>query len=183
MTAEASSPLAGRAADLVAIGTSTDGRVTVAEAPFLAQVDLRVAPEEAARLELPRTPNTVLVEGNRATLWLGPDEWLVTGPPGAAAGIVAELDDALAGIHRSVVDVSANRAVLDVVGPAALELLARGCSLDVHPRAWGPGRCAQTTLGKAQVILEQRTDGTRVFVRPSFSGYLVDWLTAAAAHG
>lgn len=41
--------------------------------------------------------------------------------------------------------------------------------------------CAQTLLAKAQVILHERTDATRVFVRPSFAGYVLDWLVAAAS--
>ena len=37
--------------------------------------------------------------------------------------------------------------------------------------------CAQTLLGHAQVILHQRDERTtRVFVRPSFAGYLIDRL-------
>ncbi len=150
------------------------------EVPFLAQVDLRVAAETARHLALPRRPNTVLAAGDRAALWLGPDEWLVTGAPGSAPAIAAELAAALPDAPSSIVDVSANRAVIDLSGPAALDVLARGCSLDLHPRSWWAGVCAQTILGKAQVILDQRADATRIYVRPSFAGYLVDWLTNAA---
>jgi sarcosine oxidase subunit gamma len=61
-------------------------------------------------------------------------------------------------------------------------VLAAGCALDLHPRAFGPGRCAQTLLARAAVILEQ-TSGEpayRIYVRPSFAGYLADWLRDAA---
>ena len=40
--------------------------------------------------------------------------------------------------------------------------------------------CAQTMLGKAQVILHERADTTTALVRTSFADYLVDWLLAAA---
>ena len=46
-----------------------------------------------------------------------------------------------------------------------------------------PGRCAQTTLAKAQIILEQQ-DATPLYwlyVRPSFARYLADWLLDAMA--
>ena len=101
--ARARSPLADRAADLTTIGAEL--------VPFLAQVDLRVDPAYAglAPYPLPIEPNMAVDDGRRAALWLGPDEWLILGPPGAAAEIVAELEAAFTHVDRSVVDVSANR--------------------------------------------------------------------------
>jgi sarcosine oxidase gamma subunit len=36
--------------------------------------------------------------------------------------------------------------------------------------------CAQTLLARIPVLLQERGDATRVFVRSSFAGYLVTWL-------
>ena len=182
MTAEAPmrSVLAGREADLAA----GEGRgVTLTEVPFLAQVDLRVDPAEAplSPFPLPLEANTAWEGGGHVALWLGPDEWLVTGPGGTAPELVAELQTRFAGTHHSVVDVSSNQVVLEVGGPRAWELLSSGCSLDLDPRVWVAGACAQTLLARVPVILHERDAGTRVFVRPSFAGYLVDWLLAASA--
>ncbi|MGW0201911.1 sarcosine oxidase subunit gamma family protein, partial [Nonomuraea sp. NPDC003201] len=58
---------------------------------------------------------------------------------------------------------------------------AHGCALDLHPRAFGPGRCAQTMLARAQVVLVPREDGFLVLVRSSFAAYLAEWLLDAAA--
>ena len=170
MTAE--SPLAHRAEDLAAIGG--------VEIPFLTQVALRVGGEHADDLHLPTAPNTVLAAGDRFTLWLGPDEWLVTSDAQPASAIVAALEATLAGRHHAVIDLSANRAVVDLTGDEALDLLATGCSLDLHPKAWRTGMCAQTLFARAPVLLEQRPHATRVFVRPSFSDYCIDRLLAAA---
>jgi len=176
----AASPLAHRAQDLAGI-ESGGATVSLIEVPFLAQVGLRVDDAEAAGLALPFAANTVHTEGERSTLWLGPDEWLVTGPPGTAATMIQDLDVSLGERHHACVDLSANRAVLDLGGPGALEVLERGCSIDLHPSRWNAGMCAQTNLARTQVILEQRPQTTRIFVRPSFAGYLVDWLTSVAA--
>jgi sarcosine oxidase subunit gamma len=167
------SPLAHRADDLAAFGA--------AEIPALAQIDLRVGPALAHRvpLPLPARPNTFVAGPSADVLWLGPDEWLMVAPAGTGHELLAELDEALAGEHRSVVDVSASRSVLDLTGPSALELLSRGCGLDLHPRSWGPADCAQTLLARVAVILQQRDAATRIFVRPSFGDYLVDWLLDA----
>ena len=60
-------------------------------------------------------------------------------------------------------------------------MLAKGCALDLHPRAFVPGRCAQTLLARAQVILEQLDDepAYRLLVRGSFAGYVATWLLDA----
>jgi sarcosine oxidase, subunit gamma len=177
--ARARSPLAHRSADLAAIA-ARDGSTLVAEVPFLTQIGLRVDAASAEDLAVPRYPNTVRAEGDRSTLWLGPDDWLITAPPDSAAAIIEELEAGLADHHHTCVDLSANRAVLDLRGAGAREILERGCSLDLHPSRWAVGMCAQTNLARTQVILEQRPDATRIFVRPSFADYLLDWLAVAA---
>jgi sarcosine oxidase subunit gamma len=177
------SMLTGREADLAGVGAATGGAVTVSEAPFLAQVDLRVDPAEASLspFPLPLEAVTSREEDGHAALWLGPDEWLITGAAGTGPELVAELQTRFAGTHHSVVDVSANRVVLEIGGPRAWELLSAGCSIDLDPRVWTAGACAQTLLARVPVILQQRDAATRVFVRPSFANYLVDWLLDAAA--
>ena len=174
-------PLAGRADDLARIAQVTDGAVVLEHVPFLAQVNLRLDPwlADRAPYPLPVAPNTAWEDGPRAALWLGPDEWVILGPPDAGGEIVAKLDAALDGLHRSVVDVGANRVALEISGPGAREILSKGCAIDLHPRMWSPGMCAQSTLGKAQVILHERADTTGIAVRTSFANYLVDWFAAA----
>jgi sarcosine oxidase subunit gamma len=177
----ARSPLAGREDDLAVVGA--------AEVPFLAQVAVRIDVRGALGPHPlagepggpPTAPNTWSAVGDREWLWLGPDEWLVLGPAGSAAGIVDELEERLAGRHHSVVDVSANRAALELSEADRLELLAQGCGLDLHPRSWTPGRCAQTLLAGVPVLLQERDRATRIFVRPSFAGWLVDWLLAVGS--
>lgn len=178
----ARSPLAHRMDDVSAVGARSGGGVILDRVPFLAQVDVRLDPEHVGRAPypLPTTPNTAWEDGPRAALWLGPDEWLVLGPPGAAPTIVSELETTLDGLHRSIVDVSANRVALELSGPRAKELLSKGCALDLHPRSWQPGMCAQTMLAHAAVILHERSETTGILARPSFADYLVDWLIDAA---
>ena len=151
--------------------------------PFLAQVDLRVDPDGAAAtrvadalgLPLPEA-NRVSEAGGRRALWLAPDEWLVVAVDGEERSLVALLEDAVAG-EGSVVDLSANRTGLRLAGPTAREVLATCCSLDLHPRVFGPGQCAQTLIHKAGVLIEQRADDDYLLlVRPSFAAYVAEWL-------
>jgi sarcosine oxidase subunit gamma len=166
------SPLAHRAAALATFGA--------VEIPFLTQVDDRCGETAAARLGFPLEPNTVSGDMTRGVLWLGPDEWLVVGAPGDPDVVVTGLEALLGDGHHAVVDVSGNRAVIELRGPDRLALLASACSLDLDPTGgWVPGVCAQTLLARAQVILQELPDATRVFVRPSFAGYVVDRLLAS----
>jgi sarcosine oxidase, subunit gamma len=160
-----------------------DGPVTWERVPRLSQVNLRLDPTLAGQVSyaLPLAPNTAWESGSRAALWLGPDEWLLTGPPDAGPWIVEEIGAALHDAHHSVVDVSASRVALDLTGSGVMDLLSKGCSLDLHPRVWTVGSCAQTMLEKAPVILHEREGSTRVLVRTSFADYLTEWFLASTA--
>ncbi len=175
-------PLTSRLSDLPRIESLTGGSVRVSHRPFMAQVNLQLDPSTVGALPflLPREPNTAWEGDGRVVLWLGPAEWLILGQRHDGDDIMRMLGNELGDAHRSVVDVSANRVAFQLAGPRRMELLARGCSLDLHPRSWAAGRCAQTLLGKAQVILHERADTTTALVRTSFADYLVDWLLAAA---
>ncbi len=184
MTVEMRSPLADRLDDLARLAGITGGAVVLEHVAFLAQVDLRLDPQDAgaAPYPLPLEPNTAWEGGPLAALWLGPDEWLILGPPGDGDAILSELEAALAGTHHSVIDASANRVALEISGPGSKEVLSKGCSIDLDPRGgWTAGRCAQTLLARVPVILHERADTTGVLVRPSFADYLIDWLIDAAA--
>jgi len=163
----------------------------------LAQVDVRLEPREVAAMErvaaaltasLPAAPNTVATatDGEGFVLWLGPDEWLVVGHEGSASvapAIETAVRAAAAPAFLTTVDVSANRVVLEVTGPRARELLAFGCAIDLDPVSFGSGRCVQTLLARASVIVWQTDDAPtyRLLVRPSFVAYVVAWLDDAVA--
>lgn len=149
------------------------GHPAVRELPFRTMVNVRTGATELLGVPLPG-PNTVATAGERSILWLGPDEWLVVGPPDDP--VATELTG------DSVVDVSANRTTIELAGPHARDILEKGTSIDLHPRAFGPGRCAQTLLARAQVVLAQVNGEPtyHVLVRGSFAAYLADWLVDAA---
>jgi sarcosine oxidase subunit gamma len=161
------------------------GEVALAELCFAEQIGLRVRPPVAAYLAgvpLPLEPNRVASMRTLRTLWLGPDEWLVTSPEGVAPDLMARLTRALAGRHAVVIDLSASRAIIEITGSRARDLLEKGCGLDLHPRAFGPGRCAQTLFAKLPVIIDQlgAAPAYQLFVGRSAARWLADWLIDAA---
>lgn len=185
------SPLEGYARLLERAGA--DGVVRVRERPFLTMVELRIdtedrdafsGVEDALGVPVPRPPGSSSGAAERGVLWLGPDWWLVVGPDGAAADTVPALEKALAGSHASVVDVSAQRTTIEISGPRSREVIMTGCPIDLHPREFPVGSCAQSLFGRAPVILHRLPDGPtapfyRVFVRASYAAYLAHWVLDA----
>ncbi|MFO1061921.1 MAG: sarcosine oxidase subunit gamma family protein [Dongiaceae bacterium] len=167
----------------------------LAERPHRCQVDLRGRAGEpgfvervhgAIGLNLPLLPNTTTSDDGITALWLGPDEWLLVARPGREDEIAGKLRDALAGQLAAVTDVSEARTVIAISGREARTLLAKATGIDLHPRAFRAGLCAQTGAARANVILHQtRDDGPdgpeyELYVAGSFADYLWRWLTAAA---
>lgn len=142
------------------------------------------AAREAVRdrhgVELPATPFAAV--GPDATfLWNGPDQWLVLMP--AAVGEVEErLAPVFAG-SASVFDQTDGRVLLEVDGDRARDALAKGCSLDLDPRAFAPGRVAATAIAHLNVHLWHvaATGGYRMLVVRTYFDSFWRWLAASAA--
>ncbi len=185
------SPLQDHGAALSRGAVSGPRGVTLTEIPHLAQITLRGDPgntdflaavRSALGLDLPLKANTVAAAGDVSALWLGPDEWLIAGAPDSEADLTARLNAALKDQHVSVVDVTANRTVLELAGPSARAVLEKACGLDLRPREFKAGQCAQTNLARTVGILEMTQGGAwRIYVRNSFAVYLADWLLDAMA--
>ena len=162
--------------------------VGIAAEPFTAMADLRIGvsgPEVTAALgaALPAAPNSWVQTDFGRAIWLGPDEWLLTSATERPEQLVGRIREATLPFGGVVVDVSAQRITLRLTGSRARDVLAKGCSIDLHPRGFGRGSSAQTTLGQAGVVLLALSgsgDDYAVLVRSSFAGYLADWLADAA---
>jgi sarcosine oxidase subunit gamma len=149
-----------------------------------AQIDVRArgaALERVAKcLSIPALPlpNRFVSTSAGDCFWLGPDEWLVVGPSSSRAATLEALDKAVGTEDGAAVDLSASRLLFELRGPKASDVLACCCALDLNPRVFAPGRCAQTLVAKAQVLLSQVDEAPtyRLFVRPSLASYVVSWL-------
>lgn len=131
--------------------------------------------------ELPFAPNKATLTAAGSALWTGPDEWLLTSDR-RLPGHEQALRRCLAGPSGAVVDLSHARIVLRIAGEHSRDLLARGCSLDLHPRKFAAGECAQSLLGQVSVLLHRREAETfDLFVARSYAVSVWDWLTGAAA--
>ncbi len=172
-------------------GGPAEAGVVMAERPFRGLVNLRGDAGDAAFCDAvasvlgetpPSEPNTTAGESPRL-FWLGPDEWLVMTAEDGGSAAAAVLTSALADLAAAVTDVSESRTVIGLSGSRAREVLMKGCGLDVHPRAFPSGACAQTLLGQVGVLLhclDAEAGHYEITVLRSFAEYLWAWLEDGA---
>ncbi len=133
-------------------------------------------------------PCRAVAERSRATLWLGPDEYLLLdSAPDAArsdtqAAIAGRLETALAGTPHALVDISHRQFALEISGPHASVILNGACPLDVDLGEFPVGMCTRTVFAKADIVLwRTREDAFHVEVWRSFAGYVTGVLAEIAA--
>lgn len=170
--------------------TATPDGVRLAEVPYLTQLNLRVDPsgpaatslEDVLGTALPTRANTAVSAGELSVLWLGPDEWLVVAPEGQQETLEKALRQAIGTEFGTVVNLSAHRTTIELTGERARDVLAKGCSLDLHPTVFTAGSCAQVLLAQAPVLLLARDGAAPAYwllVRASYATYVADWLLDA----
>jgi sarcosine oxidase subunit gamma len=174
-------PTAGRRVPLIAVGSAVRALPPAARFTLRGGPDVAAAAGRALDLALPLTACRAVSAGERAALWLGPDEWLLLAPEGAAIELEAGLSAALGALSHSLVDVSHRQTALEVHGAQAETLLAAGCPLDLDAGAFPVGMCTRSMLAKAEIVL-WRTGGElfRIEVWRSFAAYLSRFLAEAA---
>lgn len=175
----------------ITLGEPRGAAPRIEEKAFLGFINLRGRADNTRFLagvlkvlgcEPPTRPNTVVDSGDYRIYWMGPDEWLIITPAGAQESLKQKLEKALARVFCSIVDNSSGLTTIHITGDNAAALLATDCPLDLHPREFKPGQCAQTRLARAGMTLSPLADnsGFEVILRRSFADYLLLWLQDAA---
>ena len=173
------SPLVGIESSIASSSSGMSGRFQLTERPFMTLLTLRgdgamfhAAVERVLGVALPTSSGERAVAGERVAIWMGPDEWLIQSTQDMAADLERGFREALGSQHYAVVDVSSGYTVIDIEGANVRAVLASGCPLDLHPRAFVEGQCAQTHFFKAGITLCRNGDDRfQVIVRRSFAEY------------
>lgn len=138
---------------------------------------LRVKLGALYRLPAPERP--AMVHGRGLDLvWAGPEQWLAVSADRAVTDRLAEELEGLAAVS----DQSDARAVLRLSGPKARETLAKGCPIDLHPRAFRPGDTALTVIAHVGVQLWLVDDAPTfdLLVPRSMAASFWRWLSASS---
>jgi heterotetrameric sarcosine oxidase gamma subunit len=116
-----------------------------------------------------------------AFLWAGPAQWLAV-----AESATTEFESRLAGPFAGVAavfDQSDSRVMLELEGPRVRDVLAKGVSIDLGPRAFTAGHVAATLVAHLHVQLWQVDDAPRyrILVVRTYFGSFWRWLASSAA--
>ncbi len=193
------SPLAAHGLDARAetdAAMSSEAGVTLAEHRFRVLVNIRGDKKakdfvngvrSATDVSLPMAVGaTAGAPSGRLLYCLGPDEWLASVPAGVMDDLADRLRAALKDQHAAVTEVGEGFTIIAIAGPNARDVVNKGCALDLHPKSFAPGQCAQTLFVRADVLIHQTAHDKKtgastyeVQVRRSFADYLWRWLEDA----
>ena len=113
-------------------------------------------------------------QGSRATLWHGPNEYLLLGGDAESEFAVGdELERALKSVPHALVNVSHRQFAIEVSGPHAATIINGACPLDLDLSEFPIGMCTRTLLAKADIVLwRTREDAFHLEIWRSFQGYV-----------
>lgn len=142
---------------------------------------LRSAVAGALGLDLPHSGSSAS-NGSATAIWIAPEAWLILheGPHGDE--LIRELTSAC-GATASIADQTWGKSVLRISGARARDVLAKGCRIDLHQRAFGPSNSAVTPIAHIHAALLQ-VDAAPTFdliVPSTLARDFVEWLRLGAA--
>jgi len=122
--------------------------------------------------------------GDKGLAWMSPDELLVLCPYGEAEALAAQVRDKLGDTHSLAVNVSDARAVFEVSGPSARDVMAKLSPVDLSPGAFEPGQFRRTRMAQVSAAFWMpEADTFRIVCFRSAADYVFGLLKAAAAPG
>tara|TARA_B110000444_G_scaffold232874_1_gene241873 strand:+ start:37 stop:600 length:564 start_codon:yes stop_codon:yes gene_type:complete len=137
---------------------------------------------------LPVEANTSSSSDKYTSMWLSPDEWMITSNNLIDKGINSyEIENLLFNkISKTnlgaVTDVSDQFVLINLIGEKVFDLLSTGCPFNFNKFKTKKGAVAQTLLAQVDVIIHHKElNNINLFVRRSFSEHLMSWIEDAAS--
>lgn len=128
--------------------------------------------------------NTAAMADKRGACWMSPDELLLLCPYDSVTEDLTKLHAALGDAHVLAVNVSDARAVFQVSGRHARDVMAKLAPIDLSPRAFGPGSFRRTRLAQVAGAFWMRDSTTfETICFRSVAQYMFDLLATAAQPG
>jgi heterotetrameric sarcosine oxidase gamma subunit len=169
----------------------TGPRTVLRERPFLGKIMLHVDArrgwsDTAAGLGLaipfPAAGRATASE-ELSILSLTRETYLLLTPPNGQYDLMARLRAVLPGSGGTVADVSSGYATFRLSGPAASELLYRGCSTPLDAPDFVRGKCMTTKVGKIAAIIHRFDDAPSFDLHVARSLALAFWTWLVDAGG
>lgn len=109
-----------------------------------------------------------------------PGEWVIVTPAGELGAVKAELSAALTGEFAVISEIGDSRVIFELVGEGLRGVLARGSTLDFHPRSFSQGDCRVTRFAGVPVMLVCEEDRMLLLADISLQDYLAQWFAASS---
>jgi sarcosine oxidase subunit gamma len=159
--------------------------------------DTAAAIATALGIKCSTRPGIVNSDGKTQVCWNGPNSWMIVcsdaeagrapgelfkvlqdavGDLGPTGDLEATGDFGPTGDLGAVVDQSHGRCGLRLSGSRARQVMAKNTALDLHPRAFGPGQCAMTSVAHMNATVIQVDD------TPSYDLFVIRSLARSFAH-
>lgn len=149
----------------------------------LSDANLIKAAVDAGGVKVP-DQRRIHTDGVRGIAWMSPDELLILSPYAEGATRAADLNAALTGSFALAANVSDARAVFEVKGPHARDVMAKLAPVDLHPDQFTPGMFRRTRLAQvAAAFWMPEEDCFRIICFRSVAQYVFDLLIVAAQPG
>jgi sarcosine oxidase subunit gamma len=144
-------------------------------------VELRSRIQALFGIALPTGPKRIAA-GPIAMIGMGRGQWLAVEEGGDALTFAGRLAGGV-GDAASISDQSDSRAILEMSGPKVRDVLAKGLAIDLHPRAFGPGDAALSSIALIGAHLWQvdAVPTYQVAVFRSMAGSFAEFVWAGAA--
>ena len=141
--------------------------------------DAAAAVSKATAIEASTEPGISKSDGITQVCWNGPNSWMVIASDDESARAPGELLQTLqaaVGDLGAVVDQSHGRCCLRLSGASARQVMAKNAAIDLHPRAFGPGQCAMTSVAHMNATIVQVDDA------PTYDLFVIRSLARSFAH-
>ena len=141
--------------------------------------DAAEAITQALGIECSTKPGVSNSDGLTQVSWNGPNSWMIVASDkeaGRVPGALFKLLHGAVGDLGAVVDQSHGRSGLRLNGLRARKVMAKNTAIDLHPRAFGPGRCAMTSVAHMSATIVQVDDA------PTYDLFVIRSLARSFAH-
>lgn len=111
--------------------------------------------------------------------WNGPNSWMIVSSDeasGRAPGELLQILQTAVADLAAVVDQSHGRCCLRLSGSRARQVMAKNTAIDLHPRAFGPSRCALTSVAHMNASIVQVDDA------PTYDLFVIRSMARSFAH-
>ncbi len=130
-------------------------------------------------IECSTRPGASNSRGDTQVSWNGPNSWMIVASDDETGRVPGELLATLqkgVGKLGAIVDQSHGRCGLRLSGSRARQVMAKNTAIDLHPRVFGPGRCAMASVAHMNATIVQIDDA------PTYDLFVIRSMARSFAH-